>query len=74
MLNPLPRAQLPNQKAREILLELKQAAARLEGESIRIGGFYYITTERWEWYKERVKNLIRTYNRFIKAMDDDGVV
>ena len=74
MLNRLPRAQMPNQKARDILIELKKAAGSVEAESINLGGFYYITVERLEGYKERVKKLIRTYNRFIKAMEDDGVV
>ena len=73
MLNPLPRAQMPNQKAREILLELKQAASSVEAESITIGGFYYITPERWEGYKARVQKLIKTYSRFVRAMNDDGV-
>ena len=74
MLNPLQYAQMPNQKAREVLLELKQAARRVEGDSINIGGYYlFITPERWEAYKDNVKRLIRTYNRFIKAMNDDGV-
>lgn len=74
MLNPLQHAQMPNQKAREVLLELKQAANKVECDSINIGGYHlFITPERWEAYKDNVKRLIRTYNRFIKAMNDDGV-
>ena len=74
MLNPLQNATLSNFKAREVLLELKQAAARLECESVSIGGYYtYITPERWEAYKELVQKLIKTYSRFVRALNDDGV-
>lgn len=74
MLNPLQNATMSNFKAREALLKLKQTASRLECESVSIGGCYlYITPEHWEDYKDHVKKLIRTYNRFIKALYDDGV-
>lgn len=65
---------LPNQKARELVAELKKAASRLEGESILIGGYYhFITVETWEKYAALVDNVLKTYKKFKRALNDDGV-
>ena len=64
---------MPNQRARELAVEVQKLADSLKGEARIIGSLSVVSVERIDNYNAKVQELKRAYKRFVKTLDDLGI-